>query len=279
MKFETEKWQLKDRSNSSSNLPRDEIDGMTSSGAFQTSRKDIEQEVDKIQSKNRPILYTKMAVVFLTLVLSFLCTRSFQSSRRSAECIRDSVLEASQFINDKLNTDPILLRLLQVTSSMIVDFAEITVMITYIVKGTHVTFPLQLIFFYVGRGIVQGIFLFGHPQGVIWTDPGVPSLAVPYGIFSDYYFSGHCGFLTMMILENYKLGNRKLAAGISVFLPYLAFVLVATRVHYSIDIIVGVMFGIYSHVMVYSYLNPIHYVLRKLFNKNVWHKIPYFCEE
>lgn len=278
MKFESESLHVRGESSSQSVVSRHDFQVKVLPDDSQNSRTDIEKDLDFLQSKNRPILYAKMTVVFLALVVSFLCTRSFNSPRRSVDCIRDSVFELTQSVNDKLNTDPYLLRIFQVTSSMVVDFAEITLMITYLLKGTSISFPMQLIVFYAVRGFIQGIFLFGHPQGVIWTDPGIPSLAVPYGQFSDYYFSGHCGFLTMMILEHYRQGNKRLSVFLAVLLPYLAFVLMATRVHFSIDIIVGIMFGTYAHFQTYAYLNHTHHFLQLTFTKHVWRRISYFSE-
>ena len=50
------------------------------------------------------------------------------------------------------------------------------------------------------------------PQGYFWDYPGFPSLVIPYGRTSDFFFSGHTGFLTICCLEWYHLGYRRLFA-------------------------------------------------------------------
>lgn len=248
------------------------------SAALNKIKQSIEDEIKSLNNRNRPVIFAKIAVVFIVFLLSFLHTRSFASSRKSVDCIKDNVLEISESMNQKLNDDPALLKFLQITSSTVVDFADISVLAAYNLRGVTLAYPLQVFLFYVLRGVIQGIFLFKHPKGTVWTDPGVPSLTVPYGIMCDYYFSGHCGFVTMMALENYKLGNPKNALALAVLLPYLAFVLVTARVHYSIDIPIGVMFGIYCHYWAHTYVDNFHWLMRSTFNRHVWQKIPYFSE-
>lgn len=58
---------------------------------------------------------------------------------------------------------------------------------------------------------------------------------VPYGIASDFYFSGHCGFMTLVILERFKSEkNRRIMQIHFFFLAYIATILIVFRVHYSV---------------------------------------------
>lgn len=58
---------------------------------------------------------------------------------------------------------------------------------------------------------------------------------VPYGMTSDFYFSGHCGFMVLTLLETYTQEHHTLKTVLMVmFLAYLMFILVLFRVHYSI---------------------------------------------
>lgn len=60
---------------------------------------------------------------------------------------------------------------------------------------------------------------------------------VPYGMTSDFYFSGHCGFIVLNLLETYTQERHWLKVGIMIFfLLYLMFILLLFRVHYSIGI-------------------------------------------
>lgn len=239
---------------------------------------EIERDIRTAAIKNRPVMYTKIALVFLLLVTHFLYTRKFNSPRKSVECLSDKVFHLTQGLNDRLNSDTTLLRFFQISSSMIIDFADLSVMVAYSIRGVTLAYPIQVAFFYISRGIIQGFFKFGFPKGIIWPDPGIPSLTVPYGVMSDFYFSGHCGFMTLMALENYQLGNKKNALFLFMLLPYVAIVLIATRCHYSIDIVIGILTATYCHFLIHKYINYFHLALRWAFNRWLWLKIPFFSE-
>ncbi len=238
----------------------------------------IEREIKSMASKNKPVLIAKIAIIFIFLIANFLHTRKFATPRRSVECIRDSIFELTESINAKINVDTRTLNVLQIVSSLMVDFADLTVLYGYYKLSDNVRLPLQCLIFYGIRGIIQNNFLFRHPKGTIWPFPGFPSLAVPYGITADYYFSGHCGFLVMAAFETYRMGRRIIPAILSVFTLFVGFVLVVARVHYSIDIPIGMMVGAWTHYMVTTHLKYIQYALRRVFNRCFWLKIKYFAE-
>ena len=89
--------------------------------------------------------------------------------------------------------------------------------------------------FYLLRAVIQKIFLFPFPVGLKWTKPSIPSLLVDYHHTNDFYFSGHCGFLTIMVLECWKAGRPVWGIFLTLCgLAYVSFVLILLRVHYSI---------------------------------------------
>ena len=58
---------------------------------------------------------------------------------------------------------------------------------------------------------------------------------VPYGLTSDFYFSGHCGFMVLNIMETITQERHYLKVWLMVlFLIYLMVILLLFRVHYSI---------------------------------------------
>ena len=77
------------------------------------------------------------------------------------------------------------------------------------------------------------IFYFPRdPEGFYFQYPGFPSLMVPYGRASDFFFSGHCGILTLTACEWYYLKKFKLFYPNLFALIFTAFALLAVRVHY-----------------------------------------------
>jgi hypothetical protein len=68
---------------------------------------------------------------------------------------------------------------------------------------------LQSIFtFYALRALTQVIFKFRYPNEYIWPRTKIPSLLVPYGHQCDFYFSGHSGFMVLMICEFQRIKQQ-----------------------------------------------------------------------
>lgn len=134
-------------------------------------------------------------------------------------------------------------------------------------------------FFYGFRAVIQANFKFRFPKVYFWPEPPIPSLLVPYGETSDFYFSGHCGFMTIILCEIYRLffkvegvDEKEKKLGKKLFylycfgLLYVASVLLIFHGHYSIgewsipfwnffwnffwfflDIVIGIFYGYYVY--------------------------------
>lgn len=227
---------------------------------------------------NRPIVVTKIGIIFFVLIVNFLNTRQVKTAKEPVACLQDSGYEWTSGLNKELNTNPTLLKTMQITSSGLVDVADLTNIVAFWYQSDNARSGAALGLFYIIRGVIQGNFMFRFPEGGIWDYPGVPSLTVPYGLTSDFYFSGHCGFVTLVLLEHLKLGNKKTAILLSFLIPYLALVLISTRIHYTIDIPIGILFAWYMYSLIHNNLRGLHYLLRATFNRYFWRKFKYFTE-
>jgi len=58
-----------------------------------------------------------------------------------------------------------------------------------------------LVIFFISRAFIQKTFLMGRPEGFMWSYPGMYALTVPYPDVNDFYFSGHVGTCTLVLLE------------------------------------------------------------------------------
>lgn len=250
--------------------------GPSSSASFAGDR--IESDLTQIIHKNKPVIAAKMAVVFVLLIGHFLRSRQFQASRPAVDCLHDAGYDLTNPVNVELNRNKGLLTAFELTSSALVDFTSISIMFYFYRVGTTIRYPVQLIGFYVMRAIIQGIFLFRFPSNGVWDHPGIPSLSVPYGLTNDFYYSGHCGFMVMMSMEHFKMGNKKLPIFLLISVFYVAFVLISTRIHYTIDIPIGMLAGYYSHYLTNYYIRSLQAMLRKIFNRCCWLKMKYFAE-
>lgn len=248
------------------------------SPASQFTTESIEREIKSLVHKNRPVIVAKIVLLFLFMLVNFLHSRKFRSTREPVECLRDNGYEWTEPLNKRMIGDSKFRKTLQISSSGLVDFASVSMLVYYNRKGTNIRYPAELLIFYVVRGMVQGNFLFRQPDGGIWPFPGIPSLTVPYGIISDYYFSGHCGFVTLVSLEIWKLGGRVIPIFLGISVLYLGFVLVVARIHYTIDIPIGILFATFCHLMVHRHLRLLEYFARRVFNRCCWLKMRWFAE-
>lgn len=123
---------------------------------------------------------------------------------------------------------------------------------------------LGLLILFTLRQVCQGLCALPSPQGMIWRDPGVPSLFVTYGTTSDLFFSGHTALAVYGCLELAHFGGPAAAAvGLVVALLEVAAVLVL-RAHYTMDVFTGAVAALWVWAVVWSVAPPVDLLLARL---------------
>ena len=56
------------------------------------------------------------------------------------------------------------------------------------------------------RQISQGMCSLPKPPGVLWMDPGFPTLLVTYKVSNDFFFSGHTALAVLSAIEICGIG-------------------------------------------------------------------------
>jgi len=160
-------------------------------------------------------------------------------------CIKDEVINSLQFANDFINTqgNEIFRDAFQFICSFLVDTVFLITMGYWVMYGRNARLPLSLAVFYITRALIQKIWFSPFPSGYYWESPGIPSLVVPYGRGSDFFFSGHSGFLIICASEWHKLKIPKIRNYVIGVAIYTILILLVYRIHYSIDIFTGVIFA------------------------------------
>jgi len=181
--------------------------------------------------------------VFL-IVVGVLIMGRFSVPDNEVKCVEDKVQTVLQFANDFINKagNETWRSVFQASCSMLVDIVFLSTFAFWIMKGGS-RLPLTLAIFYVIRALVQKIWYSPFPDGFYWSDPGVPSLVVPYGRGSDFFYSGHAGFLIICAKEMHMAGKLKFRNFNLVVVAYTILILLIYRIHYSIDIFAGVFFA------------------------------------
>jgi len=159
--------------------------------------------------------------------------------------VKDKVIDALQIVNDFINKpgNELYRDLMQMACSFFVDVVFLTTFGYWVVKGKGIRLPITLGLFYIVRALVQQVWVSPFPEGYYWEAPILPSLVVPYGRGSDFFFSGHSGFLVICASEWHKIKMPKMRNFAICVAIYTIFILLTYRIHYSIDVFTGVIFA------------------------------------
>jgi len=234
----------------------------------------VSEEVSQLSEKEK----RNWRVAMLLLTITILIVGRFSVPDNEIKCIEDKVMTALQFANDFINAvgNHHYRAGFQILCSLMVDTVFIITFGYWVIKGSGGRLPVTMLVFYGTRAIVQSFWFSPFPQGFYWDTPGIPSLVVPYGRGSDFFFSGHSGFLVICACEWHKLKMPKVRNFVITALIYTILILLTFRIHYSIDVFVGVFFGEWCFGKVDQYKDSIDGFwsnrvrnLKSLINKNV----------
>jgi len=229
--------------------------------AIQVNTETAKQEVT--QSDNQSILgftfseqakRTGRLAVFLTVVAVLIIGR-LSVPNNDVQCVQDKVLEALGFANKFINTpgNEFYRDFFQILCSLLLDIIFLVTFGYWVLYGKSCRLPVTLGIFYITRAIVQKFWFSPFTEGFYWDDPNVPSLVVPYGRGSDFFFSGHSGFVVICASEWHRLKFPKIRNFIIGTAIYTFLILMVYRIHYSIDVFTGVIFAEWCFTKVDSY--------------------------
>ena len=240
------------------------------------------------------LIVVKAMVCILILILIRAVKRSIwyerfrlQGLNPAAWCLTDPVhvALADMFLN--LEQSPILRDLIQIVSSLLIDTAFIYNISVFILLHQTGRIFYAFMIFYISRAFIQGLFTFKFPIGSYWENPGFPSLMVPYGAASDFYYSGHTGFFILLIREQFvsDKSNWKIIVCLFLSMSVMIFTILLFKVHYAIgkkwvttlDIPIGMVAAYFCHSIAEKYSLNIDAICRKLAPSS-WRERPYTVE-
>jgi len=211
--------------------------------------------------------------VFLT-ALTLLVAGRFSVPDNNPACIVDFVQNWFSGVNEFILNNAAWRNALQIICSAFMDLMFLGTGAFWITRGSSSRLVVTTIIFYLVRAVVQSLWWSPFPEGFTWYDPGLPSLVVPYGKGSDFFFSGHIGFVVICATEWKRYGNKLMFTILTVGGVYTAFILLVYHVHYFIDLFTGAFFAHWVFLMVDSnkeaidsFLIEVYYTLRGLVKK------------
>jgi PAP2 superfamily protein len=129
-------------------------------------------------------------------------------------------------------------RVLLITSSLGIDLLGLSVLYLGIF-GESFAPIVGLFFILILRQGSQYLTALPAPEGMIWDDPGVPSLFVTYHVSNDLFFSGHTALAVYGTLVLASLGNLPLTLAAVALGIYEIFAVLALRAHWTMDVYAG----------------------------------------
>jgi hypothetical protein len=120
-------------------------------------------------------------------------------------------------------------------TSALIDLAGLYLLGSAILGPTVQPFVAILILFGL-RQVCQAACTLPEPPGMIWRDPGFPSLLVTYGTSNDFFFSGHTAISVLAALQLAHAAPAWLAIAGAVIAALEAVTVIVLRAHYTMDV-------------------------------------------
>ena len=158
--------------------------------------------------------------------------------------IGDAVHEWTAPVHEGLIAHPRRADALLIASSAVIDALGLF-LLSVSVFGPTVRPFLGLLMLFALRQTCQGLCALPEPQGMIWRQPGFPSLLVTYGTANDLFFSGHTGLAVLGAVELVRWGGRRFIALGAAIALFEACTVLVLRAHYTMDVFTGALTALY----------------------------------
>ncbi|AHI06356.1 hypothetical protein BDW_09280 [Bdellovibrio bacteriovorus W] len=151
--------------------------------------------------------------------------------------------------NRYLNDSPKAANTLLISSSAVIDALGVF-LIAQTLLGDTIRPLLGLMILFSLRQINQAISSLPTPEGMIWRDPGVPSIFVTYGVSNDLFFSGHTALAVLGALELMQLGSPLFSFLGAFVIAFQVITVLLLRAHWTMDVFTGAIAALWTHQVV-----------------------------
>jgi hypothetical protein len=140
--------------------------------------------------------------------------------------------------NAWLHVHPAAARAALIASSLGVDAVSLFVL-GYAVVGPSFSPFWGLLCLFGLRQASQAVVALPAPSGIIWRDPGFPSLFVTYAVGNDFFFSGHTALAVYGAIQIATLGIPVLTVVATLLAVLQMLVVIVLRAHWTLDVLTG----------------------------------------
>ncbi len=186
------------------------------------------------------VVLVRLVLVAGLIVLWFATQRIIGAQGLPEGAIGDKIHDWMAPLNRRLLQNRRWARMLLITSSLGIDLLGLSVLYLGIF-GSSFRPIVGLFLILILRQGSQYLTALPAPEGMIWEDPGVPSLFVTYDVANDLFFSGHTALAVYGGLVLASLGNPILTAAAVVLGLYEIFAVLALRAHWTMDVYAGII--------------------------------------
>ena len=173
-----------------------------------------------------------------SLALWFLTQKMIGARKLEGGAIYDHLHVLTARGNAWLHQNPRHANTVLVLSSLGVDVVTLFVL-AYSIFGPSFTPFWGLFGLFALRQLSQATVALPIPDGVIWRDPGVPSLFVTYGVGNDFFFSGHTALAVYGAIIVALLGIPALTIAAALLAVFQVVVVIVLRAHWTMDVVTG----------------------------------------
>jgi membrane-associated phospholipid phosphatase len=181
----------------------------------------------------------RLALIAGALVAWFVTQRMIGARSLPEGAVYDHLHVVTERWNAWLNRSPRAANAILVASSLAVDAVTLFVLV-YAVFGPSFKPFLGLLALFVLRQLAQATAALPVPKGIIWRDPGCPSLFVTYGVSNDLFFSGHTALAVYGAMQLAALQIPALTILGIVVAVLQVIAVIALRAHWTMDVLAGV---------------------------------------
>jgi predicted metal-binding membrane protein len=186
------------------------------------------------------VILSRLAVIAVALVIWFWTQKLIARNSASGDGIGDGMHRLTAAWHHYFFTHEKAANWSLIISSFFIDLLGLS-LIAFAIFG-HSFAPFIGIFIVFSlRQISQLCCTLPPPPGIIWRDPGVPTLLVTYAVGNDFFFSGHTALALLGAITMCHFGPPWLGALAVLVAIGEATIVLVLRAHYTMDVVAGAL--------------------------------------
>ena len=184
-----------------------------------------------------------LRLVVTTVVLAiWFWTQSLLGARTppAAGGIGDALHNLTAGLNSYFAQNTAAANALLIVSSAFIDALGVFLLGSWLFGGSVRPF-LGLVLLMLLRQLLQALCSLPVPGGMIWHDPGFPSLLATYHVANDFFFSGHTAIAVFGAIELSRFRRNWVTLSSIVLVLFEIAAVVVLRAHYTMDVFTGIL--------------------------------------